>query len=105
MLTLHIAIYSNRFPELSQADSYVSGAPPPHFRGIRVPLQLPLHAAEQVRDSVRAAGVTLDEDTMARVDEAVGRLAVRDPGKTRSPRGPAGLSSVRLAPGTGGPGC
>ncbi|TJY67263.1 aldo/keto reductase [Arthrobacter sp. CAU 1506] len=40
---------------------------------------------EQVRDNVRAAGVTLDEATMARVDEAVGRLAERDPGKTRSP--------------------
>jgi aryl-alcohol dehydrogenase-like predicted oxidoreductase len=40
---------------------------------------------EQVRDNVRAAGVTLDEDTMARVDDAVGRLAERDPGKTRSP--------------------
>ena len=40
---------------------------------------------EQVRDNVRAAGVSLDEDTMARVDEAVGRLAERDPGKTRSP--------------------
>ncbi|MFT4470637.1 aldo/keto reductase family protein [Arthrobacter sulfonylureivorans] len=40
---------------------------------------------EQVRDNVRAAGVTLDEGTMARVDEAVGRLAERDPGKTRSP--------------------
>jgi len=40
---------------------------------------------EQVRDNVRAAGVSLDEDTMARVDDAVGRLAERDPGKTRSP--------------------
>ena len=40
---------------------------------------------EQVRDNVKAAGVTLDGDTLSRIDEAVGRLAERDPGKTRSP--------------------
>ena len=41
---------------------------------------------EQVTENVKAAGVRLDDATMRAVDDAVGNLAERDPGKTRSPR-------------------
>jgi len=41
---------------------------------------------EQVADNVQAAGRTLDADTMAAIDAAIGHLAERDPAKTRSPR-------------------
>ena len=40
---------------------------------------------EQVVDNVKAAGVTLDADVLAAIDEAVGGLAERDPAKTVSP--------------------
>ncbi|BDZ63455.1 aldo/keto reductase family protein [Agromyces mangrovi Wang et al. 2018] len=41
---------------------------------------------EQVADNVQAAGRTLDADTMAAIDDAIGHLAERDPAKTRSPQ-------------------
>ena len=37
---------------------------------------------EQVADNVKAAGVTLDDDVMARIDDALGAVVVRDPGMT-----------------------
>jgi aryl-alcohol dehydrogenase-like predicted oxidoreductase len=40
---------------------------------------------EQVESNVRAAGVRLDPDTMARIDDAIGALAERDPAKTQPP--------------------
>ncbi len=40
---------------------------------------------EQVVDNVGASGVTLDADVLKRVDEALGELVERDPGKTISP--------------------
>ncbi|WP_353810401.1 aldo/keto reductase family protein [Agromyces sp. SYSU T00194] len=40
---------------------------------------------EQIADNVQAAGRTLDADTMAAIDAAVGGLAERDPAKTVSP--------------------
>jgi aryl-alcohol dehydrogenase-like predicted oxidoreductase len=40
---------------------------------------------EQVVDNVGASGVTLDADVLKRVDEALGELVERDPGKTVSP--------------------
>jgi aryl-alcohol dehydrogenase-like predicted oxidoreductase len=40
---------------------------------------------EQVADNVQAAGRTLDADTLAAIDEAIGHLAERDPAKTVSP--------------------
>jgi voltage-dependent potassium channel beta subunit len=40
---------------------------------------------EQVRDNVKAAGVRLDAAVMKRIDEALGQLVERDPGKTESP--------------------
>ena len=40
---------------------------------------------EQVVDNVRASGVTLDADVLARIDEAVGGVAERDPAQTVSP--------------------
>jgi aryl-alcohol dehydrogenase-like predicted oxidoreductase len=40
---------------------------------------------EQVASNVQAAGVKLDDGTMARIEEAIGSLAERDPLKTRSP--------------------
>uniref|UniRef100_UPI00047A9898 aldo/keto reductase n=1 Tax=Arthrobacter sp. H14 TaxID=1312959 RepID=UPI00047A9898 len=40
---------------------------------------------EQVESNVKAAGVTLDADTMSRIDDAVGSLAERDPALTKSP--------------------
>ena len=42
---------------------------------------------EQVRENVKAAGVRLDADIMARIDEALGGVVVRDPSLTASPRG------------------
>ncbi|MFC0039248.1 aldo/keto reductase family protein [Actinomadura rayongensis] len=41
---------------------------------------------EQVRDNVRAAGVKLDADVLARIDEILGDVVIRDPAKTVSPR-------------------
>ncbi|MBS43251.1 MAG: aldo/keto reductase [Nocardioides sp.] len=41
---------------------------------------------EQVTDNVKAAGVTLDADLMTAIDEVLGDLPERDPGKTQSPR-------------------
>jgi aryl-alcohol dehydrogenase-like predicted oxidoreductase len=41
---------------------------------------------EQVRENVKAAGVRLDPDIMARIDEALGAVVVRDPSLTESPR-------------------
>lgn len=40
---------------------------------------------EQVRENVRAAGVRLEPEVLARVDEVLGDLPETDPGKTRSP--------------------
>jgi aryl-alcohol dehydrogenase-like predicted oxidoreductase len=40
---------------------------------------------EQVTENVKAAGVELDEGTMAAIDEALGDLAERDPRLTQSP--------------------
>ena len=40
---------------------------------------------EQVADNVKAAGVTLETDVLAAIDEAIGSLAERDPAKTTSP--------------------
>ncbi|GAA1186308.1 aldo/keto reductase family protein [Ornithinimicrobium humiphilum] len=37
---------------------------------------------EQVEDNVKAAGVTLDADLMAKIDEVLGGVVERDPGKT-----------------------
>jgi aryl-alcohol dehydrogenase-like predicted oxidoreductase len=37
---------------------------------------------EQVADNVKAAGVRLDADIMTRIDEALGDIVERDPGKT-----------------------
>ena len=40
---------------------------------------------EQVRDNAAAAGVTLDADLMAKIDEVLNDVVVRDPAKTKSP--------------------
>lgn len=40
---------------------------------------------EQVASNVKAAGVSLDAEIMARIDEVVGDLAERDPSRTKSP--------------------
>ncbi|HTW13567.1 MAG TPA: aldo/keto reductase family protein [Nocardioides sp.] len=40
---------------------------------------------EQVTDNVKAAGVTLDADVLAAIDEVVGPVVERDPAKTQSP--------------------
>ena len=40
---------------------------------------------EQVRDNASAAGVRLDADLLARVDEILGDVVVRDPARTQSP--------------------
>jgi aryl-alcohol dehydrogenase-like predicted oxidoreductase len=37
---------------------------------------------EQVSENVKAAGVTLDDEVMKQIDEALGDVVVRDPGKT-----------------------
>jgi aryl-alcohol dehydrogenase-like predicted oxidoreductase len=37
---------------------------------------------EQVRDNVAAAGVELSADVLARIDEVLGDVVERDPGKT-----------------------
>ena len=41
---------------------------------------------EQIADNVKASGVSLDEDTMREIDEALGEVVVRDPAFTRSPQ-------------------
>jgi aryl-alcohol dehydrogenase-like predicted oxidoreductase len=40
---------------------------------------------EQVHDNVKASGVKLDADLLKAIDEVVGSIAERDPGKTMSP--------------------
>ncbi len=40
---------------------------------------------EQVHDNVKAAGVKLDAEVMARIDEVLGPVVERDPAKTQSP--------------------
>ncbi len=40
---------------------------------------------EQVASNVKAAGVRLSGDVLARIDEAVGDVAVTDPAETTSP--------------------
>jgi aryl-alcohol dehydrogenase-like predicted oxidoreductase len=40
---------------------------------------------EQVTENVRAAGVTLDDDVLKRIDEALGDAVERDPARTQSP--------------------
>ncbi|MGA8117967.1 MAG: aldo/keto reductase family protein [Actinocatenispora sp.] len=40
---------------------------------------------EQVRDNVKAAGVTLDDDLLKKIDEALDPIVERDPAKTQSP--------------------
>jgi aryl-alcohol dehydrogenase-like predicted oxidoreductase len=40
---------------------------------------------EQVRENVKAAGVSLDADVMKRIDDALGPIIERDPAKTESP--------------------
>jgi aryl-alcohol dehydrogenase-like predicted oxidoreductase len=47
---------------------------------------------EQVGDNVKAAGVKLDDDVMKRIDEALGSVVVRDPGKTAE-----GMPKTRVA--------
>ena len=42
---------------------------------------------EQVTSNVQAAGVVLKPDVLARIDDAVGSLAERDPAKTQAPEG------------------
>jgi aryl-alcohol dehydrogenase-like predicted oxidoreductase len=37
---------------------------------------------EQVHDNVKAAGVKLDADVMARIDDALGDVVERDPART-----------------------
>ncbi len=44
---------------------------------------------EQVADNVKAAGVTLDDDVMKRIDDAIGSVVVRDPKLTQVPEGRA----------------
>lgn len=41
---------------------------------------------EQVTENVKASGVQLDADVMARIDDALGGLAQRDPALTQSPQ-------------------
>jgi aryl-alcohol dehydrogenase-like predicted oxidoreductase len=41
---------------------------------------------EQVTENVKAAGVTLDEGVLRRIDEVLDGVVESDPGKTRSPR-------------------
>jgi len=41
---------------------------------------------EQVRENVKAAGVTLDAALMRRIDEALADVVVRDPARTASPK-------------------
>ncbi|XVQ13610.1 aldo/keto reductase family protein [Spirillospora sp. CA-255316] len=40
---------------------------------------------EQVRDNVKAAGVKLDDGVMRRIDDILGPVVIRDPGRTASP--------------------
>ncbi|MFC5753994.1 aldo/keto reductase family protein [Actinomadura rugatobispora] len=40
---------------------------------------------DQVRDNVKAAGVELDEGVLKRIDDILGPVVIRDPGKTASP--------------------
>ncbi len=40
---------------------------------------------EQVTENVKAAGVRLDQDVLAAIDDAVGPVVERDPGRTASP--------------------
>jgi aryl-alcohol dehydrogenase-like predicted oxidoreductase len=40
---------------------------------------------EQVRENVAAAGVRLDADLMSKIDEVLGGVVTRDPGRTASP--------------------
>ena len=40
---------------------------------------------EQVRDNIRASGVNLPAELLVRIDEVLGDVVERDPGKTRSP--------------------
>jgi aryl-alcohol dehydrogenase-like predicted oxidoreductase len=40
---------------------------------------------EQVASNIKAAGVSLDAELMARIDEVIGDLAERDPSRTQSP--------------------
>jgi aryl-alcohol dehydrogenase-like predicted oxidoreductase len=40
---------------------------------------------EQVRDNVKASGVTLPADALRKIDEALGSVVVRDPARTESP--------------------
>ena len=44
---------------------------------------------EQVGENVKAAGVTLEPELLTRIDEALGDIVVRDPGKTagNAPKG------------------
>jgi aryl-alcohol dehydrogenase-like predicted oxidoreductase len=37
---------------------------------------------EQVHDNVKAAGVRLDADVLSRIDDVLGDVVERDPGKT-----------------------
>ena len=38
---------------------------------------------EQVHDNVKAAGVTLDDDVLKKIDEVLGDVVERDPAKTQ----------------------
>jgi len=40
---------------------------------------------EQVRDNVRASGVTLSGETLAQIDEVLGDVVERNPERTKSP--------------------
>ena len=41
--------------------------------------------AKQVKENVKAAGVKLSSDVMKAIDDAIGRIAERDPAKDVSP--------------------
>ena len=58
---------------------------------------------EQVAENVKAAGVRIPAELMARIDEALGDLVERDPAQDRgrTPRRPARLTAAR----TGGVSC
>jgi len=40
---------------------------------------------EQVRENVKASGVTLEAGLMRRIDESLGQVVIRDPAQTSSP--------------------
>src|SRR3954466_15588161 len=55
---------------------------------------------EQVAENVKAAGVTLEPELMARIDEALGDIVVRDPGKTAETAPQTRVACPRAGPGS-----